>query len=321
MGRKVYVTRALPRAVMEELGKVCEVTVNEAPRPATKEEILAGVKGMDAIVTMLNDKIDAEVIAAAGPQLKLIANYAVGYNNIDLTESCNRGICVTNTPDVLTNATADMAWALLFAAARHIPAGDRLVRTGTFAWAPEFMLGADITGRTLGVVGAGRIGLNFARKAHCGFDMKVIYAGRHPSQEFEASTEARFVTLEELLRTSDFVSLHVPLTKETRHMIGARELAMMKPTAILINTSRGPVVDEKALAEALKNRTIWAAGLDVYENEPDVEPDLKGLDNVALAPHLGTATTGTRYEMGLMVVRNVAAALDGQEPPNRVKLR
>ncbi|MBQ9527476.1 MAG: D-glycerate dehydrogenase [Fretibacterium sp.] len=319
MGRKVYVTRALPRAVMEELGKVCEVTANEAPRPATKEELLAGVKGMDAIVTMLNDKVDAEVITAAGPQLKLIANYAVGYNNIDLAEAGKRGIHVTNTPDVLTNATADMAWALLFAAARHIPAGDKLVRTGTFAWAPEFMLGADITGRTLGIVGAGRIGRNFARKAHHGFDMKVLYAGRHPSPEFEAETEGRFVPLEELLRTSDFVSLHVPLTPETKHLIGAKELAMMKPTAILINSSRGPVVDEKALVEALKKRTIWAAGLDVYENEPDVEPGLKDLDNVALAPHLGTATTGTRYEMGLMVVRNVDAALNGQVPPNKVK--
>lgn len=319
MGRRVYVTRVLPRAVMEELGKVCEVTANEAPRPATQEELLAGVKGMDAIVTMLNDKIDAEVIAAAGPQLKVIANYAVGYNNIDLAEAGRRGIHVTNTPDVLTNATADMAWALLFAAARHIPAGDKLVRTGTFAWAPEFMLGADITGRTLGIVGAGRIGRNFARKAHHGFDMKVLYAGRHPSPEFEAETEGRFVPLEELLRASDFVSLHVPLTPETKHLIGAKELAMMKPTAILINSSRGPVVDEKALVEALKKRTIWAAGLDVYENEPDVEPGLKDLDNVALAPHLGTATTGTRYEMGLMVVRNVAAALDGQVPPNKVK--
>ncbi|MBR1673108.1 MAG: D-glycerate dehydrogenase [Fretibacterium sp.] len=319
MGRKVYVTRALPRAVMEELGKVCEVTVNDAPRPATKEELLEGVKGRDAIVTMLNDPVTAEVIAAAGPQLRLIANYAVGYNNIDLAEAARRGVWVTNTPDVLTNATADMAWALLFAAARHIPAGDRLVRTGTFAWAPEFMLGADITGRTLGVVGAGRIGRNFARKARHGFDMKVLYAGRHPVPEFEAETEGRFVPLEELLRASDFVSLHVPLTPETRHMIGAKELAMMKPTAILINSSRGPVVEEKALAAALKSRTIWAAGLDVYENEPDVEPELKALDNVALAPHLGTATTGTRYEMGLMVVRNVAAALEGQEPPNVVK--
>ena len=315
---KVYVTRMLPRPVMEELGRVCEYAANEEDRPASREELLSGVKGCDGVISMLNDAIDAEVMQAAGPQCRILANYAVGYNNIDLAEARRLGIAVTNTPGVLTDATADLAWALLFAAARRVPEGDRLVRHGSFNWAPEFMLGADITGRTLGVIGAGRIGLNFARKAR-GFDMKVIYAGRHRSSEFEAETGGTFVTKEELLRTADFVSLHVTLTPETRHLIGEPELGMMKPTTILINASRGPVVDEKALVCALRERRILAAGLDVYENEPEVEPGLKELDNVVLTPHVGTATVGTRTEMGFMVVRNVAAALAGQEPPNLVR--
>ena len=315
---KVYVTRMLPRPVMEELGRVCEYAVNEADRPVSRAELLSGVKGCDGVISMLNDAIDAEVMRAAGPQCRILANYAVGYNNIDLAEARRLGIAVTNTPGVLTDATADLAWALLFAAARRVPEGDRLVRHGSFNWAPEFMLGADITGRTLGVIGAGRIGLNFARKAR-GFDMKVIYAGRHRSSEFEAETGGTFVTKEELLRTADFISLHVTLTPETRHLIGELELGMMKPTAILINASRGPVVDEKALVRALRERRILAAGLDVYENEPEVEPGLKELDNVVLTPHVGTATVGTRTEMGFMVVRNVAAALAGQEPPNLVR--
>lgn len=318
MDPKVYVTRMLPRAAMDALGAGCGYDVNEHPRPVTREELIEGVRGREAVLCMLSDRIDAEVLRAAGPQCKIFANYAVGYDNIDVAEAKRLGIMVTNTPDVLTCATADMAWALLFAAARHIPAGDRLMRAGTFSWAPEFMLGSDITGRTLGVIGAGRIGRDFARKARHGFDMTVLYSGRHPSPDFEAQTDGRFVPLDELLRSSDFVSLHVPLTPETRHMIGERELAMMKPSAILVNTSRGPVVDEKALARALKDGTIRAAGLDVYEREPEVEPELKALDNVALAPHLGSATIQTRSDMGLMAVRNILAALNGEEPPNRV---
>ncbi|MBQ7262350.1 MAG: D-glycerate dehydrogenase [Synergistaceae bacterium] len=318
MDAKVYVTRMLPRAAMDALGAGCGYDVNEHPRPVTREELIEGVRGREAVLCMLSDRIDAEVLRAAGPQCKIFANYAVGYDNIDVAEAKRLGIMVANTPDVLTCATADMAWALLFAAARHIPAGDRLMRAGTFAWAPEFMLGSDITGRTLGVVGPGRIGRDFARKARHGFDMTVLYSGRHPSPEFEAQTDGRFVSLEELLRSSDFISLHVPLTPETRHMIGERELAMMKPSAILVNTSRGPVVDEAALARALKDGTIRAAGLDVYEREPEVEPMLKELDNVALAPHLGSATIQTRLDMGLMAVRNILAALKGEEPPNRV---
>ena len=241
----------------------------------------------------------------------------MGYNNIDVPEARRRGVWVTNTPDVLNDATADMAWALLFAVSRRVAEGDRLMRSGTFSWQPEFMLGADVTGRTLGVIGAGRIGRNFARKA-CAFDMKVLYAGRHPSPEFEAETGGRFVPLDGLLGESDFVSLHVPLTPETRHLIGERELGLMKRSAILINTSRGPVVDERALVRALEARTIWGAGLDVYENEPDAEPGLAALDNVVMTPHVGSATVETRTNMGLVAVRNIAAALEGREPPNLI---
>ena len=313
----VYVTRLLPRPVMEKLGEICAYEVNAEPRPATREELLRGVRGRDAVLCLLNDRIDAEVYDAAGPQCRLFANYGVGYNNIDVPEARRRSIWVTNTPDVLNDATANLAWALLFAASRRVAEGDRLMRSGTFSWEPEFMLGADITGRTLGVIGAGRIGRNFARKSR-GFDMKVLYSGRHPSPEFEAETGGRFVPLDELLGASDFVSLHVPLTSETRHLIGERELALMKRSAILINTSRGPVVDEKALVRALEACVIRGAGLDVFENEPDTAPGLRELDNVVMTPHIGSATVETRNNMGLVAVRNIAAVLEGREPPNRI---
>ena len=320
MNRKgnVYVTRLLPHPVMEKLKEVCDFEANVEPRPATQEELLRGVRGRDAVLCLLNDRIDAAVLDAAGPQCRLFANYGVGYNNIDVPEAQKRGIWVTNTPDVLNDATADMAWALLFATARRVAEGDRLMRSGTFSWQPEFMLGADITGRTLGVVGAGRIGRNFALKSR-GFGMKILYSGRRPSPEFEAETGGRFAALDELLRDSDFVSLHVPLTPETHHLIGERELGLMKPSSILINTSRGPVVDEKALARALEARTIRGAGLDVFENEPNPEPGLKVLDNVVMTPHIGSATVETRTNMGFVVVRNIAAALEGREPPNLVR--
>ena len=313
----VYVTRLLPRPVMEKLGEICAYEVNAEPRPATREELLRGVRGRDAVLCLLNDRIDAEVYDAAGPQCRLFANYGVGYNNIDVPEARRRSIWVTNTPDVLNDATADMAWALLFAASRRVAEGDRLMRSGTFSWEPEFMLGADITGRTLGVIGAGRIGRNFARKSR-GFDMKVLYSGRRPSREFEAETGGRFVSLDELLGASDFVSLHVPLTPETHHLIGERELALMRRSAILINTSRGPVVDEKALVRALEACVIRGAGLDVFENEPDTAPGLRELDNVVMTPHIGSATVETRNNMGLVAVRNIAAVLEGREPPNRI---
>lgn len=319
MNRKVYVTRALQNSVMRALGNICEYDVNPEERLATREELINAVKNYAAIITMLNDPIDAELIAQAGPDLKLIANYGVGFNNIDVKAANEKGIYVTNTPDVLTDATADTAFTLMFACARRVIEGDNIVRTGTFAWAPKYMLGYDVTGRTVGIIGAGRIGANFGIKAARGFNMKVLYYSRRESIHLE-SVGAQRVGLEELLERSDFVSLHVPLTPQTHHLIGANELAKMKPDAILINTSRGPVVDEKALADALAKKVIAGAGLDVYEHEPDVEPALKTLQNVVLLPHIGTATFGTRKEMGLMVIRNIEAVFAGKEPPQMVRV-
>lgn len=320
MNKKVYVSRRLPEAVMNALGKVCEFDVNPEDRQATREELINGVKNYFAVISMLNDSINADILSHAGNELKLISNYGVGFNNIDVKCANQKGIYVTNTPDVLNDATADIAWALLFSAARSVITGDRIVRNETFSWAPTYMLGYDVTGKTLGIIGAGRIGSNFGRKAINGFNMKVIYYGRHNSPALD-ELGAKLVTLDELLKESDYISLHVPLTLETKHLIGADEFAKMKRTAILINTSRGPVIDEKALAEALKNHVIAAAGLDVYEHEPEVEEGLKGLSNVVLTPHVGTATFDTRTNMGLMIVRNIQAVLEGKEPPNMVRVK
>ena len=318
MNKKVYVTRRLPEKVMQLMNKTFEYDVNPEPRLATREELINGVKNYGAIITMLNDNIDSDIISMAGPDLKLIANYGVGFNNIDVKAANERGIYVSNTPDVLTDATADIAFTLLFAAARRVIEGDNIVRTSSFAWAPEYMLGYDITGKTIGIIGAGRIGANFGRKAALGFNMKVLYYSHRNSEQLD-SIDAEKVELDELLTRCDFISLHVPLTPETKHLIGAAELAKMKSTAILINTARGPVIDEKALAEALTQKVIAAAGLDVYEHEPDVEPVLKTLKNVVLMPHVGSATFGTRDNMGFLVVRNVEAVLEGNEPVNMVR--
>ena len=319
MNKKVYVTRTLPTYVMKTLGNICEYDVNSEERLATREELVNAFKNYAAVITMLNDRIDADLINQAGPDLKLIANYGVGFNNIDVAAANAKGIFVTNTPDVLTDATADIAFTLMFACARRVIECDNIVRTGSFMWAPKYMLGYDVTGRTVGIIGAGRIGTNFGIKAARGFNMKVLYYSRRASLHLE-SVGAQRVGLEELLERSDFVSLHLPLTDSTRHLIGARELAKMKPEGILINTSRGPVVDEKALADALSRHVIAGAGLDVYENEPEVEPALKTLNNVVLLPHIGTATFGTRREMGLMVIRNIEAVFAGKEPPQMVRV-
>ncbi|PKK81599.1 MAG: D-glycerate dehydrogenase, partial [Thermoplasmata archaeon HGW-Thermoplasmata-2] len=225
---------------------------------------------------------------------------------------------VTNTPGVLTDATADVAWALLFAAARRIAEGDRMVRTGKFnGWSPTMMLGQDVQGKILGVIGAGRIGTAFALKSR-GFGMKVLYFARQRNEMLEKELGAKKVPLDELLKTADFVSIHIPLTAETKHLIGERELRTMKKTAVLVNTARGPVIDEKALAKALKEKWIFGAGLDVYENEPMVNEELLSLDNVVLAPHIGSATVETRSRMAMMAVENIIAALEGKVPPNCV---
>ena len=319
MGWNVYVTRLLPPPAMDELAKHCDVMdVNPRDEVLARDQLLKQVAGRDAVLCLLTDTIDDEVLAAAGDKCRIFANYAVGYNNVDVEAATKRGIMISNTPGVLTDATADMAWTLLFAAARRVVESDGFNRSGQWGgWGPMQFLGADITGRTLGVVGAGRIGSNFAKKS-VGFRMKVLYADAVVNEELEKETDATRVDLDQLLRESDFVSIHVPLMPETTHLVGAAQLAMMKPSAILINTSRGPVVDEKALVEALGAKTIAAAGLDVYEEEPKMAPGLSELANVVVAPHTASATVETRTKMALIAVENIVAAQDGRPLPNLV---
>jgi len=314
----VYITRMLPQVVIDALAEHCDVDINRENRVLTRDELLQKVRGRNAVLTQVTDIIDDAVLDAAGPTCKIFANYAVGYNNFDLEAASRRKIMVTNTPDVVTDATTEMAWALLFAVARRMVAADKFLRAGNFKGLdPMLMLGMGISGKTLGVIGAGRIGRNFAKKAQA-FSMNVIYHDVEPNVIFEAETGADYVAMETLLEKSDFISLHVPLLPATRHLIGARELKLMKKTAILINTSRGPVVNERELVAGLKAGDIWGAGLDVYENEPDVAPGLKELDNVVLMPHLGTATIETRVNMGGIAVANILAAMRGEVPPNLV---
>lgn len=310
---KVYVTRMIPEEGIELLKKYCEVEINPEDRPLKREELLDVIKDKDAVVTQLNEKVDAEFFDSA-KNLKIVANYAVGFDNIDLKEATKRKIYVTNTPDVLTNATAELAWALLFAAARRVIEADKFTREGKFTgWAPNLFLGKAVTGKTLGVIGAGRIGQAFAKMSK-GFDMKILYTANTPKEEFEKETGAKYVDLETLLKESDFVSLHVPLTPHTRHLIGEKELKLMKKTAILINTARGPVVDEKALVNALKNKDIYAAGLDVYEKEPEITEKLKALDNVVILPHIGSATDEARRDMAVLVAQNIIDVIEGRTP-------
>jgi glyoxylate reductase len=279
---------------------------------------LKNIKSCDAILSLLTDKIDAEALDTAGPQLKIVANIAVGFDNIDLTAATARGVMAANTPGVLTDATADHAWALLFAIARRIPESEKFLRAGKFkSWGPLLFLGGDVTGRTLGIVGAGRIGHAVAMKSR-GFNMRVLYADELPNSRLEQEIGAHKVSVEELLRESDFISVHVPLLPSTKHLINTDSLRLMKKTAYLINTSRGPVVDEAALAEALKNGAIAGAALDVFENEPLVHPELLKLDNVVLTPHTASATIETRSKMATMAAENIIIALAGQRPPNLV---
>jgi glyoxylate reductase len=318
MAWNVYVTRRIPESGLDILRRVCgTVDIYEGEAPLPRDELLRAVRGRHGILCLLSDRIDAEVMDAAGPQLRGIANYAVGYDNVDVAEATRRRIPVSNTPGVLTETTADLAWSLLMSAARRIAESDRFVRSGKWqGWGPMQMLGVDVYGKTLGLVGAGRIGQAMARRA-IGFDMRVLYHDVSRCEAIEKSG-ARMVTLDDLLRESDFVSLHVPLTLQTRHMIGRRELRMMKKTAVLVNTSRGAVVDETALVAALRDGVIFAAGLDVYEDEPRLKPGLAELDNVVLAPHIGSGSRETRQKMAEMAAENLAAMLQGKRPPNCV---
>ena len=288
-------------------------------RPIGREELLRVVRGKDGLLTLLTEVIDGQVMEAAGPQLRVIANMAVGYNNIDVKEASRRGVAVTNTPGVLTETTADLAWALMLAVCRRVVEADRFVREGRFTgWSPTLFLGSDVWGRVLGVVGMGRIGRAVARRAR-GFQMQVLYFSRRrlpPSEEQELGAQYR--PLEALLRESDVVTLHVELNETTRHLIDRRALALMKPTAFLINTSRGPVVDEAALVEALREGRLAGAGLDVFEREPELHPGLAELPNVVLLPHIASASLDTRSRMARMAAENLLAALAGRRPAHIV---
>ncbi len=312
----VLVTRPIMDGPLAQLRERCDVTVHENEFGIPREELLAVVRGRDAIITMLTERVDAEFLAAAGPQLKIVANHAVGFDNIDVAACTTAGVLATNTPDVLTETTADTAFALLMAAARRLGEGERLLRAGRpWIWGPLMMLGQDVHHKTIGIVGFGRIGQAVARRAK-GFGMRVLYADAFQlPPDVEAETGAERRELDELLAEADFVSIHTNLTEETRHLFDAEAFAKMKPTAVLVNTSRGPVVDEAALADALASGEIFAAGLDVFEREPEVEPRLLALENAVVIPHLGSATVDTRNAMGALTVENVFAALDGVRPP------
>lgn len=319
MSFNVFITRQIPEEGVNILKKFCQtVELNPHDRSLTYDELLEQVKGRDAILTMLSDRIDARLINEA-ERLKVVANYAVGYDNIDIRAATARGIVVTNTPGVLTDSTADMTWALLFSITRRIVEGDRLTRAGKFTgWAPMLLLGGDIIGKTLGIIGAGRIGTAMAMRSR-GWNMRVLYTTQSSRNAvLEEMLGARRVELETLLKESDFISVHTPFTAKTKHLIGAKELSLMKKTAYLINTGRGTVIDEEALVRALKNRQIAGAGLDVYEEEPKLKPGLAELDNVVLAPHLGSATVETRTKMSLMASENIIAVLSKRNPDNCV---
>jgi glyoxylate reductase len=296
--------------VIARLEAACEVDLYTGGTAIAREELLRRVAGVDAIVCLLTDTIDAAVLDAAGPQLTIVANVAVGYNNIDVPACRARGIAVTNTPDVLTNACADFTWGLILAVTRRLGEGERVVRAGAWGgWALDYMLGMELRGKQLGLVGVGRIGRAVAEKAPA-FGMTVAYTAR-TAADLPGAVQ---MPLDRLLATSDVVSLHCPMTQETRHLIDKTALARMKRTAYLINTSRGPVVDEAALAWALKERLIAGAALDVYEKEPEIHPDLMALENVLLIPHLASATTETRTAMADLAVSNAIAVLNGHAP-------
>ena len=310
----VYITRMIQQEMIDTLRTCHDVEVSPHDRALTRDELLQQVRGRDAVISMLTDGIDGALLDAAGPQCRIVANFAVGFNNFDLQAATQRGVILTNTPGVLDEATATHAWALLLATARRITETDRYVRAGQWlGWGPLAFLGLDVDHKTLGIAGGGRIGSNFARKA-AAFDMKVIYSDVARLPEFERQCGATFVDKATLLRESDFLSLHLPLLPETRHYIGAQELAAMKPTAVLINAARGPIVDEAALVQALRNKVIWGAGLDVFENEPLLEPGLAELDNVVVVPHTASATIQTRLAMARIAVDNVLSVLQGGPP-------
>jgi glyoxylate reductase len=317
---RVFVARQIPEEGLERIRAACAADVWPDELPPPRDELLRRVSGCEGVLTLLTDRVDDELLDAAGPNLRVVSNYAVGYDNIDVAACGRRAIAVGNTPGVLTETTADLAWALLMAAARRLPEGDRYVRAGQWlTWGPLLLLGPDVHGATIGIVGFGRIGQALARRAQ-GFGMEILYhdMSRLPD-DVTAPLGATYVPWDELLARSDFVSVHVNLTPETRHLINATTLAAMKPSAVLVNTSRGPVIDQKALAAALRDGTIWAAALDVTDPEPiPMDDPLVGLDNCLIVPHIASASRATRAKMAEMAAANLLAGVRGEPLPTPV---
>ena len=312
---RLVVTRRIPEPALELLREAGELWVSERDAPLETAELHLAIRGANAAITLLHDRVDGDFLDAAGPQLRCVANVAVGFDNIDVPAATERGVLVTNTPRVLTDATADLAFALILMVTRRLGEGERVIRSRTpWSWNMFFMLGSGLQEKTLGIVGLGGIGAAVARRARA-FGMRIAYAGRSAAApELEAELEATRLPLEELLRSADVVSLHCPLTEETRHLIDAERLGLMKATAYLVNSARGPIVDEAALAEALREGTIAGAGLDVFEREPEVHRDLLELENAVLVPHLGSATLETRTAMAVLAARNAIAVCGGKPP-------
>jgi len=312
----VLVTRRLPAEALERIQARCEMTLYDGEGAMPRDRLLAEVAGKAGAITLLTDRVDDEFLDAAGPQFKIVANFAVGFDNIDVDACTRHGVLASNTPEVLTETTADTAFALIMAAARRVAEGDRFLRSRSgWIWSPLMMLGQDVHHATLGIVGFGRIGQAVARRA-AGFSMRVLYHDVYrPSADVEQQLGAEYRDLDALLAESDFVSLHTNLTPQTRHLINEERLALMKPTAVVVNTSRGPIIDEQALAKALAERRIFAAGLDVFEHEPQVDPDLLTCENAVIIPHLGSATVQTRLAMANLAADNLFAGLDGSPPP------
>jgi glyoxylate reductase len=313
---KVLVTREIPEAGLRPLEGFDVRVLSEAP--PDRDDLLEAASGAEGVLSTVTEKIDGEFMDAAGDGLKVVANLAVGYDNVDVEAANERGVIVTNTPGVLDETTADVAFMLLLAAARRLGESERVLRAGRWEWwGPKLFMGPDVWGKKLGIIGLGRIGHAVARRAK-GFDMEILYHNRSRKEEAERELGARYLDLDELLETADFVTIHTPLTDETQYLIGPSELEKMKPDAVLVNTSRGPVVDEDALADALAAGRIFAAGLDVYEEEPKVHPKLLELENVVLAPHIGSGSIETRNKMAALAAENLAAVLRGEQPKTPV---
>ncbi len=317
----VFVARQIPSIGIEALQAVADVRVHDGPLPPSRQELLAGVRGCAGILSLLSDRIDAEVFDAAGPQLQVVSNFAVGYNNIDVAEAQQRGIAVGNTPDVLTDATADIAVALVLAAARRLREGwDSVTSGGWKTWEPMGWVGMDLRGKTLGIVGMGRIGQATAQRLVRGWDMRLLYTSRSPKPDVDRELQGRHVGLNELFELSDFISVHVALSLQTRHLIGAELLQRARPGCVLVNTARGEVIDQDALVAALTNKQLFAAGLDVCDPEPlPTNHPLLALPNCLVLPHIGSATVSARNAMSERAARNIIAGLSGQPLPFAVR--